>query len=84
MSETVVAKVPWNAAFKATDRCDRCGGQAYHRVTIPEVDDLTLLFCAHHGRDFLDPLVLKYPKSLVYSDLDKLREVAKPNVQDRR
>lgn len=34
--------------LKATDRCDRCGAQAFFRATI--VDDLPLFFCGHHGR----------------------------------
>lgn len=29
------------------DRCDRCGAQAYVRVTLPTGQ---LFFCAHHGR----------------------------------
>ncbi|MFF4416960.1 hypothetical protein ACFYY8_30945 [Streptosporangium sp. NPDC001559] len=32
----------------ATDRCDRCGAQAYIRATLPAGGEL--LFCAHHGR----------------------------------
>jgi len=32
----------------ATDRCDRCGAQAYVRVLLPS--RLELLFCAHHNR----------------------------------
>lgn len=32
----------------AADRCDRCGAQAYIRVTMPSGGEL--LFCAHHGR----------------------------------
>ncbi len=32
----------------ATDRCDRCGAQAYIRVTLSSGSEL--LFCAHHGR----------------------------------
>ena len=31
----------------AADRCDRCGAQAYIRVTMPSGGEL--LFCAHHG-----------------------------------
>ena len=31
----------------AADRCDRCGAQAYLRVTLHTGE---LLFCAHHGR----------------------------------
>lgn len=32
----------------ATDRCDRCGAQAYIRVTLATGGEL--LFCAHHGK----------------------------------
>jgi hypothetical protein len=32
----------------AADRCDRCGAQAYIRVTLASGGEL--LFCAHHGR----------------------------------
>ncbi|GMA31464.1 DUF7455 domain-containing protein [Litorihabitans aurantiacus] len=31
----------------ASDRCDRCGAQAYVRVTL---ESGQLYFCAHHGR----------------------------------
>lgn len=32
----------------AADRCDRCGAQAYLRVTLQSGGEL--LFCAHHAR----------------------------------
>ena len=32
------------------DRCDRCGARAYVRVLLP--NDLELLFCAHHHRQY--------------------------------
>jgi len=35
-------------ALDATDRCDRCGAQAYIRVELAGGGEL--LFCAHHGR----------------------------------
>ncbi len=35
-------------ALTAADRCDRCGAQAYVRVTLPSGGEL--LFCGHHGR----------------------------------
>lgn len=38
----------------AADRCDRCGAQAYVRVTLPAGHDL--LFCAHHGREYAPKL----------------------------
>lgn len=37
-----------------SDRCDRCGAQAYVRATMGE--GLELLFCAHHGRKHLEKL----------------------------
>ena len=38
----------------ASDRCDRCGAQAYLRVTLPSGGEL--LFCGHHGRAYEDKL----------------------------
>ncbi|HEY0168591.1 MAG TPA: hypothetical protein VGB75_16220 [Jatrophihabitans sp.] len=38
----------------AVDRCDRCGAQAYVRVTLPAGNEL--LFCAHHGREYAPKL----------------------------
>lgn len=35
-------------ALTAADRCDRCGAQAYFRVTLHNGGEL--LFCAHHAR----------------------------------
>jgi hypothetical protein len=32
----------------AADRCDRCGAQAYVRVTLTSGGQL--LFCGHHGK----------------------------------
>ena len=41
-------------ALTAADRCDRCGAQAYLRVTLPSGGEL--LFCAHHARAHSDKL----------------------------
>ncbi len=49
MSTSVV-----DAALTAADRCDRCGAQAYVRVTLPGGSEL--LFCAHHGKEHADKL----------------------------
>ncbi|MDN5726199.1 MAG: hypothetical protein L0G99_09770 [Propionibacteriales bacterium] len=49
MSTTVVE----DATLTAADRCDRCGAQAYVRVTLPAGE---LLFCAHHGKEHADKL----------------------------
>jgi hypothetical protein len=38
----------------ALDRCDRCGAQAYLRVTLASGGEL--LFCAHHGKKYEESL----------------------------
>jgi hypothetical protein len=43
-------------AFSASDRCDRCGAQAFLRAVLTSGD---LLFCAHHGREYGDVLAAK-------------------------
>lgn len=43
-----------DAALTAADRCDRCGAQAYVRVTMP--GGSVLLFCAHHSKEHNDKL----------------------------
>jgi hypothetical protein len=83
-TNAALVRVPWNARFEPTDRCDRCGAQAYHRTTLPSCGDLQLLFCAHHGRENEMSLVEKHPDALVYFDLEALERVSTPNVQDRR
>lgn len=40
--------------LNAADRCDRCGAQAYVRVTLTGGGEL--LFCAHHARAHEDKL----------------------------
>lgn len=47
MSTTVVEQLT------AADRCDRCGAQAYLRVTLHGGE---LLFCAHHAKAHSDRL----------------------------
>lgn len=42
------------AELTAADRCDRCGAQAYVRVTM--ANGLELLFCAHHSKEHADKL----------------------------
>ena len=36
-----------------SDRCDRCGAQAFYRAVLAAGE---LLFCAHHGREHADRL----------------------------
>lgn len=50
MSTTTAIEQP---ALDAADRCDRCGAQAYLRVTLAGGE---LLFCAHHARVHADKL----------------------------
>jgi hypothetical protein len=47
---TAVATSP----LTASDRCDRCGAQAYLRVHLATGGEL--LFCAHHAREHGDKL----------------------------
>jgi hypothetical protein len=42
------------SGLSATDRCDRCGAQAYVRVEL--AGNAELLFCAHHAREHEDKL----------------------------
>jgi hypothetical protein len=42
------------STLTASDRCDRCGAQAFIRARLSSDQDL--LFCAHHGREHLDKL----------------------------
>ena len=46
VTSTLASHPPLTAA----DRCDRCGAQAYVRVTLPSGGEL--LFCAHHGTEY--------------------------------
>jgi hypothetical protein len=49
-----VTTVVERPALNATDRCDRCGAQAYVRVEL--AGGAELLFCAHHAREHEDKL----------------------------
>lgn len=55
-------------SLTAADRCDRCGAQAYLRVTLNSGGEL--LFCGHHGRahsDKLNQVALR-----IHDETDKL------------
>ena len=43
-------------ALTASDRCDRCGAQAFVRVTLPTGG--TLIFCGHHAKKHEEKLKL--------------------------
>ena len=59
MSTTVME----DRTLDASDRCDRCGAQAYLRVVMSSGGEL--LFCAHHGAKFKDKL---FPTALNWHD----------------
>ncbi len=56
-------------ALTAADRCDRCGAQAYLRVTL--VGGGVLLFCAHHAKAHSDKL--RQVALKIQDETDKLR-----------
>ena len=43
-------------ALTTSDRCDRCGAQAFVRVTLPTGG--TLIFCGHHAKKHEEKLKL--------------------------
>lgn len=45
MTQTMLS----SAGFVVSDRCDRCGAQAFFRAVLGAGE---LLFCAHHGREY--------------------------------
>jgi hypothetical protein len=63
---TVVAP---GSPLTATDRCDRCGAQAYLRVELQSGGEL--LFCAHHAREHGDKL-----KEIAVSFTDETHRLA--------
>jgi hypothetical protein len=58
----------------ALDRCDRCGAQAYVRVTMPTGSDL--IFCAHHGREYA-PKLLELD-AVILDESERLDETPAP------
>lgn len=54
----------------ASDRCDRCGAQAYVRVVLASGGEL--LFCAHHARRY-EPQ-LKALAAEIQDETDKLSD----------
>ena len=57
-----------SAPLTAIDRCDRCGAQAYVRVTLGGGGEL--LFCAHHAREHGEKL--KEVAAAVHDETHKL------------
>ena len=54
--------------LNASDRCDRCGAQAYVRATLPGGTEL--LFCGHHGNAHRPSLLVA--GASLYDETDKL------------
>ena len=54
----------------ASDRCDRCGAQAYIRVVLTSGGEL--LFCAHHGRAHADKL--RDVAQMIHDESERLEE----------
>ncbi len=52
----------------ATDRCDRCGAQAYVRAVMSSGSEL--LFCAHHWHDNEDRL--REVSAAIHDERDRL------------
>ena len=59
------------STLTATDRCDRCGAQAYLRVELQTGGELH--FCAHHAREHGDKL-----KEIAASVHDETHKLADP------
>ena len=52
MTATTIAQER-TAPLTLSDRCDRCGAQAFYRASFVAGE---LTFCGHHGRELLMPL----------------------------
>jgi hypothetical protein len=78
----VTTATPMIAArpLTATDRCDRCGAQAYVRAVLLSGSDL--LFCAHHWHENEDKL-RKICES-IYDESERLAEVPAIAAVDER
>lgn len=64
------ATAPSETPLTAVDRCDRCGAQAYLRVSLKGGSEL--LFCAHHAREHGDKL--REIAAYVHDETDKLAD----------
>lgn len=64
------ATAPSETPLTAVDRCDRCGAQAYLRVSLQVGGEL--LFCAHHAREHGDKL--REIAAHVHDETDRLAD----------
>ena len=67
---TVSTPVIEDSHLNASDRCDRCGAQAYVRVTMASGFDL--LFCSHHSKEHADKL--KQVALTIHDETETIRE----------
>ncbi|MFC5178815.1 DUF7455 domain-containing protein [Nocardioides taihuensis] len=67
-ADVTTAVAPAARSLGASDRCDRCGAQAYLRVELQSGGEL--LFCAHHAREHGDKL--REIAATVVDETDKL------------
>ena len=67
-------------ALTASDRCDRCGAQAYVRVLLASGGEL--LFCAHHAREHA--VALRAVAAEVQDETGKLEDVSPTAADEER
>jgi hypothetical protein len=72
MEQTMSDQITMEATpLNSTDRCDRCGAQAYVRALLVSGGELT--FCAHHGKEYAEGL--KTVAARIQDESQKLVEV---------
>lgn len=69
-----VVQDPTANVFTALDRCDRCRAQAYVSVAHSKWPQ-DLLFCAHHGRQYM-PALMDLEGVWVHDESDRLLDEA--------
>lgn len=66
---TSISTNPAQHTLTAQDRCDRCGAQAYLRVTLLTGGEL--MFCAHHANQHREKLT--QVASAIHDETSRLR-----------
>jgi hypothetical protein len=79
-ANVTTATAPSATPLTAVDRCDRCGAQAYLRVSLQGGGEL--LFCAHHAREHGDKL--REIAAYVHDETDKLVDTPAVSAEDDR
>jgi hypothetical protein len=79
-ANVTTATAPSATPLTAVDRCDRCGAQAYLRVSLQGGGEL--LFCAHHAREHGDKL--REIAAYVHDETDKLADTPTISTDDER